>query len=215
MSTTLTSGHALVSEAQRGNMVAFAALVETHKERVYRTLWQMVGNDADAQDLSQEVFLRVYRSLSSFRGESAFTTWLHRLTVNLALDWLRARRRRPLQIPLEGDDENYVRELPSHEPGPEEQTLRRERRERLLEALGQLSPDYQEAITLYHFEGLSYKEISERLQIPVKTVETRLYRARNLLRAELGNEIKGGGDRAVRRGAAPARQVYRSGTASV
>lgn len=189
---------ALAREAGQGNMAAFASLVERHKERVYRTLWQMVGNDSDAQDLSQEVFLKLYRHLGSYRGDSAFTTWLHRLTVNLALDWLRARQRRPLQVPLDpqGGDEDtgaLIRSLPADEPTPEELTLRRERRQRLLAAVQGLPPDYREAVVLHHFHNLSYKEISERTGSPVKTIETRLYRARALLRRQLESEEGGAG----------------------
>ncbi|MEW8978753.1 MAG: sigma-70 family RNA polymerase sigma factor [Symbiobacterium sp.] len=195
----------LVFAAQRGDMEAFAALVDRHKGRVYRTLYQVVGDAADAQDLAQEVFVKVYRSLSGYRGDAAFTTWLHRITLNLAFDWLRARKRRPLTVPLEpppDDEDRRPADLPSPDEGPEELTLREERREHLRAAIGQLSPDYREVVVLYHFYHLSYQQIADRLGVPVRTVETRLYRARANLRRLL--KAQEGGDRGEVQRRAPA-----------
>ncbi|MFZ5815725.1 MAG: RNA polymerase sigma factor [Bacillota bacterium] len=185
-------------------MQAFADLVERHKGRVYRTLYQVVGDPHDAQDLAQEVFVKVYRSLSGYRGDAAFTTWLHRLTLNLAFDWLRARKRRPLQVPLEpvaDREEGPVREPVSPDAGPEEEILRSERRQNLRQAIQNLSPDYREVVLLHHFHHLSYQQIADRLDIPVRTVETRLYRARaQLKRLVLAME---GGDSGGVQGGAP------------
>lgn len=193
----------LALEAQQGNMQAFADLVERHKGRVYRTLFQVVGSDQDAQDLAQEVFLKVYRSLAGYRGDAAFTTWLHRLTLNLAFDWLRARKRRPLQVPLEppaDPDERPAIELASPDEGPEDTALRQDRHRQLHEAIQQLPPDYREVILLHHFHHLSYQQIAERLEAPLRTIETRLYRARLLLKKAL-SEQEGGESGEVRRSA--------------
>lgn len=176
-------------------MQAFADLVERHKGRVYRTLYQVVGDPHDAEDLAQDVFVKVFRSLASYRGDAAFTTWLHRLTLNLAFDWLRARKRRPLTVPLEPQKD--AGELPALEPvspeeGPEELTLRRERRQNLRNAIAELSPDYREVVLLYHFQHLSYQQIGDRLDLPVRTVETRLYRAKAQLKKRL--TVMEGGD---------------------
>jgi RNA polymerase sigma-70 factor (ECF subfamily) len=179
---------ALALAAQKGNAEAFASLVDRHKGRVYRTLYQVVGHDQDAQDLAQEVFLRLYRSLDSFRGDAAFTTWLHRLTINIALDWLRARKRRPLQVPLEpppDEPDGPVRELRSDGLTPEEEALRSERQRQIRQAIMDLSQDYREVVMLYHFQHLSYQQIADRLGVPVRTVETRLYRAKRLLKEAL------------------------------
>jgi RNA polymerase sigma-70 factor (ECF subfamily) len=179
---------ALALAAQKGNAEAFASLVDRHKGRVYRTLYQVVGHDQDAQDLAQEVFLRLYRSLDSFRGDAAFTTWLHRLTINIALDWLRARKRRPLQVPLEpppDEPDGPVRELRSDGLTPEEEALRSERQRQIRHAIMDLSQDYREVVMLYHFQHLSYQQIADRLGVPVRTVETRLYRAKRLLKEAL------------------------------
>lgn len=202
----------LAFEAQQGNMQAFAALVDRHKGRVYRTLYQVVGDDQDAQDLAQEVFLKVYRSLAGYRGDAAFTTWLHRLTLNLAFDWLRARKRRPLQVPLEppaDPEERPKLEIASDDEGPEEQTLRGERHRQLHEAIQNLPPDYREVVVLHHFHHLSYQQIAERLGAPVRTIETRLYRARGLLKKHLA-EGEGGDGGGVQRSAAAPGRIFRT-----
>lgn len=184
----------LAFEAQQGNMQAFAVLVDRHKGRVFRTLYQVVGDEQDAQDLSQEVFLKVFRALDGYRGEAAFTTWLHRLTLNLAFDWLRARKRRPLQVPLtpppDHDDRPTI-EPASPDETPEETVLREDRRKQLRAAIHRLPPDYREVILFHHIHHLSYQQISERTNTPVRTIETRLYRARAMLKKML-TEGEGG-----------------------
>ncbi len=191
-------------------MEAFAALVDRHKGRVYRTLFQVVGDEQDAQDLAQEVFLKVYRNLASYRGDAAFTTWLHRLTLNLAFDWLRARKRRPLQVPLSpptDQEERPALELASNDAGPEELALREDRKRQLREAIDQLPPDYREVVVLHHIHHLSYQQIAERTGAPVRTIETRLYRARNMLKKAL-TEGEGGDGGGVQRSAAQPTTVY-------
>lgn len=169
---------ALAEAARQGDREAFAALVESHKEFVYRVLFRMVGSEHDAQDLAQEAFIKCYRSLAGYRQDSAFRTWLHRLTVNVGLDWLRAHRRRPLQVPLE--------EPMVESEGVEEAAIRHEQRERLLAAIRSLPADYREAVLLRHYHRLAYEEIAQRTGTPIRTVETRLYRAKAMLRDALG-----------------------------
>ena len=203
---------ALAFEAQQGNMEAFADLVDRHKGRVYRTLYQVVGDEQDAQDLAQEVFLKLFRSLASYRGDAAFTTWLHRMTLNLAFDWLRARKRRPLQVPLApppDQEDRPVMELPSRDETPEEAALRSERARQLKQAIQELPPDYRDVVILHHIHHLSYQQIADRIGVPVRTVETRLYRARGLLKKKLADG-EGGDGSGVQRGANEARTLLRS-----
>lgn len=198
----------LAIEAQQGNIDAFAALVDRHKGRVHRTLYQVVGDELDAQDLAQELFLKLYRSLAGYRGEAAFTTWLHRLTLNLAFDWLRARKRRPLQVPLTPPpdrDDGPELDPASPDEGPEQQALRTERLQQLRKAISALPPDYRDVVTLHHIHHLSYQQISERTGAPVRTIETRLYRARALLRKMLGDGEGGDGGGLQQRAAEPGR----------
>lgn len=203
--TLIPRDEALAFEAQEGNMQALAALVERHKGRVYRTLYQIIGNAEDAEDLSQEVFLKLFRALGSYRGDAAFTTWLHRLTLNAAFDWLRARRRRPLTVPLEPPEEEAREPVTPVAPpaeGPEETALRSERRQQLRQAIEALSPEYRDVVILYHFHHLSYQQIGDRLGLPVRTVETRLYRARAQLRKRL-MAMEGGDGGGVQGGSPP------------
>lgn len=204
---------ALAFDAQEGNMEALAALVERHKGRVYRTLYRVIGNAQDAEDLAQEVFLKLFRSLNSYRGDAAFTTWLHRLTLNVAFDWLRARKRRPLTVPLEPPGETAGEPIPlpaSPAEGPEETALRGERREQLRQAIEALAPEYREVVLLYHFHHLSYQQIGDRLDLPVRTVETRLYRARAQLRKRL-MAMEGGDGGGVQGGAPSSGRVLGTG----
>lgn len=170
----------LVAQAQQGDRVAFATLVDRHRDRVYRILVRMVGDDQDAQDLAQEVFLKLYRSLGGFRGDADFTTWLHRLTVNLALDHLRARSRQPLQVPL-----TPLPDRVDAGPSAEDSVLHHERQRQLLAAVQDLPLAYRRTLLLRHQHHLTYEQIAAHIRAPVRTVETHLYRARALLRAAL------------------------------
>ncbi|MBI2874130.1 MAG: sigma-70 family RNA polymerase sigma factor [Firmicutes bacterium] len=172
--------HDLVMLARHGSQEAFAALVDLYKNRVYRTVFHIIGNEQDAQDLTQELFLKLHRSLNGFNGASEFTTWLHRLTVNLALDHLRARRRKPLPVSLEA-----VSDQPDGSSGIEAGFLRRERNEALAAVMKNLPPKYRQILLLRHYQHLTYAQIAAHIRVPVRTVETRLYRARALLRKAL------------------------------
>ncbi len=195
------SDETLAWQAQQGISDAFAILVDRHKSRVYRTLYQVVGDDQDAQDLAQEVFLKVYRNLVNYRGDAAFSTWLHRLTINLALDWLRARKRRPLQVPLtpppDGAD-RPIRELFSGGATPEEALIRQDRQQQVRDAIHNLPADYREVVLFHHMHHLSYQQISDRIGAPIRTIETRLYRARAMLKRSL-SDGEGGDDHEVQR----------------
>lgn len=186
----------LVVLARQGDMDAFAALVRRHQDPVYRALYRLVSSEQDAQDLAQEVFLRVYRSLDSFTGAAAFATWLHRITRNAATDWLRARRRQLPAMPWPGpaeSDSAAAREPPSPEGSAEDSVLRRAQAFALRQALERLPPDARQVLLLRHLQHLNYDQIASALQVPVRTVETRLYRARAALRKTLAVAADGEG----------------------
>lgn len=191
----------LAAQAQRGDMTAFATLVDRHKDRVYHTLFRVVGHEQDAQDLAQELFIKVYRSLDSYRGDAAFATWLHRMALNLAFDYLRARRRRPLQVPLPPAPQRAPPEA-----DPATTAVDREHSQELQTAVDSLPPHYRQVILLRHGQHLSYREIADRLRIPLRTVETRLYRAHALLKARL-RPLEGGEHSELHGDPAPARRL--------
>jgi RNA polymerase sigma-70 factor (ECF subfamily) len=162
---------ALVRRAKAGDREAFGRLVDRFQAPVYRVVRGILSDPADAEDVAQEAFLRAYESLAKFRGESGFFTWLYRIAVNEAL---RAKKRRSFtRIDAVAEVEAPRPETPDEE-GPSPAALER--------LLGQLSDEFRAIVVLRDLEGLSYQEIAETLEIPMGTVESRLFRARRDLR---------------------------------
>ncbi len=161
----------LVRQAAAGNLGALAQLVSKHRERVLRTAQGIVGSIQEADDIAQEVFIKVWRHLPGFHGPEAFASWLYRITVNTALD---ALRRQPDEVPLESWHE-------SQDP-LEETVLRNDQQRCLRMAIESLPLAIRATLILREYEQLSYKEIAEALQIPIGTVMSRLNYARQALR---------------------------------
>jgi RNA polymerase sigma factor (sigma-70 family) len=168
----------LVEVVRRGEREAYRVLVERHKQYVFTLVFRLVDHRETAEDLAQEVFLKLYRSLELFRGESKFTTWLYRMTVNMVTDYRRNQARRPVENMLD-----KVKDWAgSRREQPEAQAVLREERRTMQELVQGLPEKYRMVIYLYHFRQLTYQEIAQVLQLPVKTVETRLYRGKALLK---------------------------------
>ena len=158
----------LVEKAARGDVQAFAHLVRTHSGLVYRVAMRILGTE-DCQDASQEVWIRVWRNIQSFRGESAFSTWLYKITVNTCLSTRRkVRDREEREL---GDELPYLPNPPGGEDDPEAAALSGERREELFRALERLRAEHRAALVLRHMEGLSYAEVAEILQVPDGTAK--------------------------------------------
>ncbi|MGE5590053.1 MAG: RNA polymerase sigma factor [Bacillota bacterium] len=192
----------LVQRCLHGDAGAFTLLVHRYRGPVYNLAAKMVQNPADAEDVAQETFLQVYRALPGFRREARFATWIYRIAANRALDCLRRRQNPARQtVPLDQDDDEAGRSLlarlPCRDPSPEDQVLRSESQARLKQALEALPDHYRVVLVLYHFQGLSYREIGEILDLPVRTVETRLYRAKHSLKEFLLQAEGGGAERAL------------------
>ena len=154
---------------------------------VFRTLTRLMGSSEGVEDLAQDAFLRLYRSLQSFRGDAQLSTYLYRIVVNVAHD---ARRRRGFKSRSEAamrvDDAGWEERLPSPDRSAEQQLGDRQLAEFVEEALGKLRPVERAVLVLYHQEELSYEEIAQTLRLPVNTVRTHLHRGRAHLRALLG-----------------------------
>lgn len=178
---------AIIERVLAGDNNAFGELVEVYQDRVYNLALRMSGNADDAFDLAQEAFFRAWRGLSGFQFESAFSTWLFRLTSNVCLDWLRAKKRRPTVSLTTLDDEGEEVQLEIRDPGkgPEELLLAAEDRKALAKALNELPVEYREILTLRAINDLSYEEISRILNLREGTVKSRLSRARLALRNKL------------------------------
>lgn len=175
----------LVSRAKQGDQEAFSKLVEANQNRIYTLALRMTGSPEDGADLAQEAFLRAWRSLPSFQGESNFSTWLYRLTSNLCIDFLRREKRRKAvtaAVPLDGEEDSPPAQVPDHRFTPESELERRELRAAVDRGLAKLSDDHRQVLVLRELEGLSYVEIAGRLKLEEGTVKSRIARARLALR---------------------------------
>jgi len=172
----------LVSRAKQRDIHAFAELVELYKDRMVSFLFRMTGNREDAYDLAQDVFLKVYSNFHAFDSNMRFSPWLYRIAQNLAIDFLRRKKKIVyLDEPLSGDDDR-VWQLESSDPLPEEVAEFKDLEGALERALLQLNPLYRMVLVLRFVEDLSYEEIANILSVPSTTVKTRLHRAREALR---------------------------------
>ncbi|MCZ6635245.1 MAG: sigma-70 family RNA polymerase sigma factor [bacterium] len=179
--------HELVDLARDGDQGAFSELVRRHHERIFQMVYALVGNREDADDLAQEVFLKAYRSLHRFQGQSKFYTWVYRIGVNCCLDWMKVQKRRKnVSRMKEWWDRCEESEALFTQPErPDVKVARREFHETLEAALALLVPDYRTALVMRELNGLSYEEIATSLGCSVGTVKSRLFRARSQLKETL------------------------------
>ena len=195
----------ILARARRGELDAFEELVRQYEKRVYAVALRSSGSPEDAADITQEVFLRAWRSIESFRGDSGFSTWLFRITMNLCVDHARHKNAQPQTQPLVVGEEEAERPIPDTAPTPEEHLENSELGRELAAALDEVSEEHRRIVLLRDVSGLSYTEIAEVLEISEGTVKSRLSRARialrtillrrgNLLPSAASNHTKGGGD---------------------
>ncbi|HEU4368551.1 MAG TPA: sigma-70 family RNA polymerase sigma factor [Methylomirabilota bacterium] len=185
-----TDDAALIQRCRAGDVAAFEPLVEKYRQRVWRLAYNTLRDREEAWDVAQEAFIRAYQALPSFRGQSAFYTWLYRIVMNLAADRARSRGAQGRAFGTERvPEEDWDRVLPDQNPGeeaPDAAAARREARGKIMRALDTLSEDHRKIIMLGDLEGLSYREIADTLDIPMGTVMSRLHNARKRLRDALG-----------------------------
>jgi RNA polymerase sigma-70 factor, ECF subfamily len=180
---TATSDYELAQAGARGDVRAFEALYERHFRRVYSLCLRMLANPTEAEDLTQEVFIQVFRKLGSFRGESAFTTWLHRLTVNHVLMHFRKRGVKLEQTTEEGEMQD-VAQAGSERP----QSMPVIDRIALEQAIRELPAGYRSVFVLHDVEGYEHEEIADMLGVSVGTSKSQLHKARMRLRDLLGRK---------------------------
>ena len=173
----------LIALAQQGDEEAFAALFETHKRRVYSLCLRMTGNTAEAEDLTQEAFLQLFRKISTFRGESAFSTWLHRLAVNVVLMHL---RKKGLQVISLDETDTSKDEPVKRDYGEDDRRLTGSvDRIGLQRAIADLPPGYRTVFVLHDVEGYEHNEIAEIMNCSVGNSKSQLHKARMKLRDRL------------------------------
>ena len=177
----------LVKQVQSGSKKAFDLLVLKYQHRIIKLVMRYVRDRTDAEDVAQEAFLKAYRALPNFRGDSAFYTWMYRIAINTAKNHLVAAGRRPLEVDLENEDGDALDldELQKDVATPEHLLLTDEIRETVRKTVAGLPDDWRVAITLREAEGMSYDEIAQAMDCPIGTVRSRIFRAREAVDAEL------------------------------
>lgn len=173
----------IVQQVLDGDTNAFEELVLEYEKKVYNVALRMVNNQEDAEDITQEAFIKAYNSLSGFRGDSKFSVWLTRIVSNMCLDLIRSRGRRPtISLSVEDEDgENVELEISDMRQSPETLMDQQLTKESVRRGLKQLPDEYREILLLREIQGLSYEEISAALDLEVGTVKSRIYRGRKKL----------------------------------
>ena len=173
----------LVKRAQRGERGAFDLLVLRYQHKVVKLVARLLRDPTEAEDVAQEAFVKAYRALASFRGDSAFYTWLYRIAVNTARNAMASRQRRPLdyEADLSESEQSAVASRMSHSDTPEATALSDEIHATVNRAVAELPEDLRTAIILREIEGLSYEEIAAAMDCPVGTVRSRIFRAREAI----------------------------------
>jgi len=174
---------ALVERVQRGDKTAFDVLVRKYQHKIVKLISRYVRDQSEVYDVAQESFIKAYRALPNFRGDSAFYTWMYRIAINTAKNYLVAQGRRLPNVDIEAQEaeqfegESYLKDYAT----PEHMLLRDEVESTIYSAIDQLPQDLRTAITLREIEGMSYEEIAEAMACPVGTVRSRIFRAREAI----------------------------------
>lgn len=177
---------ALIEKCKNGNIEAFEKLIFDYQKKVFNLCYRYLENYHDASELAQEVFIKVYKSIDSFKGESSLSTWIYKIAASACIDELRRRKRRIM--PIEDYDHiNKKSELTDNHFSPHEQYEKNEVKREIQEAISQLSEEYKTAIILRDIQGFSYDEIASIVGIPLGTVKSRIKRARNAIKEYLSN----------------------------
>ena len=177
----------LVKRVQAGDNAAFDLLVRKYQHRIGAVVYRFVPDHAEAQDITQDAFIRAYRALPNFRGDAQFYTWLYRIAVNTAKNHLVAMKRRPPTADIAAEDAEHLSgggRLHDHDT-PEHELLRQEIEQAVTDTVAALPDDLRQAITLREVDGLSYEEIAQLMQCPIGTVRSRIFRAREAIDARL------------------------------
>lgn len=180
----------MIAKCKNGDREAFNELMLKYQKQVFNISYAMLSNYEDASDATQDVFVKVWRSIASFKGEASFTTWLYRICANVCNDILRKRQRQGMTVSMEMDEEERgsAGELVSDAPTPEESLELSETQRLVRDAINELHAEYREIIIYSDIQQLSYEEIANILRCPTGTVKSRLNRARNALRKKLSDK---------------------------
>ncbi len=182
--------HHLMSSIAQGDERALRLLIERHSKAVYGTIFKMIGDATEAEDLSQRVFIRVYQSASRYRPEAQFTTWLMTITRNLVLNEYRRRQRKPWDSIFSSEEEEPREFADSHQRTPDQNLQELELREAIDKALLALPEKQRLAMILSRYQEMSYEEISKTLKISLASTKSHLFRARETLKGSLSKYLQ-------------------------
>lgn len=182
------SDEILVEMCKQGDLAAFEQLLEKHQSRVYTLAYRYMSNHADASDLAQEAFIKIYRSLNTYRGEASFQSWMYRLVTNVCMDELRRRGRAKtvsIEELMEGKKGLNMHRENAGSRLPEDVVIRNELQREVQNVLNSLSDEHRVIVVMRDIQGYSYEEIAELLKCSLGTVKSRLNRARHVLKEKL------------------------------
>lgn len=181
----------LVSRALEGDLPAFEDLVARYQSKIIGFSARMLNDHDEAEDVAQEVFIKAYRSLDSFRGDASFSTWIYRIATNLCIDRMRAKKRRPQQAysldePMDKEEEKGGREIADYSAEPTREVERDELRQRVREVMAEMPEKMRSILIMCDMQGMAYDDIARVLDCPIGTVKSRLFHAR----ADLGRRLR-------------------------
>lgn len=178
----------IIQQLKNGDYTNYDKIVESYKNRVFGMAYKFTNDYDETQDLAQEVFLKIYRQIKNFRGESKLSTWIYRISINTCLDWKKKKERlKSINFSNMVSEENKEQniDLPDTNLMPDEKLIKDEHQKEIHDMIYELSDKYKTVLIMYHFNEMTYQEISKALDIPERTVETRLYRARRMLKERI------------------------------
>jgi len=183
----------LVERVQKGDKRAFDLLIQKYQHRIVSLVTRYVSDSSEAQDVAQEAFIKAYRAIGRFRGDSAFYTWLYRIAINTAKNWIVAKNRRPPASDIDAvDAEQYgISPKLKETATPENELLREEIERTVFDTIAELPEDLRTAIMLREMDGMSYEEIATTMECPIGTVRSRIFRAREAIDEKLKPLIGG------------------------
>lgn len=176
----------------KGQDELYSIIIDRYSGKIFSTAYSYTHNHEEARDLVQDILIKVYRNLVKFKADSKFSTWLYRVAVNSCIDWNRKNNGRSIKIALDCEGNDVLNYLIDENVGPEQAVIRQEHKEFIMDIISEMPEIYKTVLILYYFEELKINEISKVIDCPKKTIETRLYRAKGILKAMLKQKNIGG-----------------------